>query len=196
MCQILVYITLFSIDQINLPLPVVFTYTWKGKEIARKVETEQKVYLKIRKKLFCQVNRQLHEGFKKIFYCTRKDHFQELEKNYQIFGQKTPLWITPEKNTKNAKKSYDYELHITIEGFSIICFIFVISFLIGWIILKLVRYAARVRQDLIRNRLDQQFGDQAVHVLRKIPTAVLNETYFDGNDSAMDNCAICLEDCK
>lgn len=180
----------------DLPLPVVFTHMWKGKEIVRKLDTKQKVYLKLRKELFCQAIREFQEASKLSFHCKRRNYYHEFEEMNQDFDMQIPSWILPRKNTKNTKTSYEYKLQITIEGFSVVCSAFVVAFLTAWITLKIVRYLARIRHDLIENRLDRQFSDQAARVLKKIPATVFNEANFDGNENSIDNCAICIERSK
>ena len=194
--KILEHVIHFSIAHIDLPLPVVFTQMWKGKEIARKVDSKQKVYLRLRKDLFCQALREFQESSNQIFHCKHRNYYNAFEEMNQGFDMQIPSWILPRKNTKNSKKSYEYKLHITIEGLLVACSAFVVSLLTAWIIRRIARYVAQIRHDLMQNQLDRQFSDQAARILKKIPTAVFNEADFDGNENSIDNCAICIDKCK
>ena len=168
---------------------------WKGKEIVNKIIGGKEVYLEMKKALFCQVEKREKSSRNKVFQCRPRNEFAHLKHLEQSVVKQKSDWLK-EENDENDNDDDDDELHKITEAFSFIFFILAVSFLIGWLILRLIIYVVKIQNNQVKERLERQFGKQASQVLLKIPITILNETDIIEKDLSKDTCAVCIENCK
>ena len=166
---------------------------WKGKEIVNKIIGGKEVHLEMKKALFCQVEKREKSSRNKVFQCRPRNDFEHLKHLEESIIKQKSDWLKAENDEKDKD---DDELHKITEAFSFICFILVASFLIGWIVFRLIIYVVKIQNNQVKERLDRQFGKQASQVLLKIPLTILNETDIIEKELSIDTCAVCIENCK
>ena len=111
-----------------------------------------------------------------------------------IFHKREPTW--EEGVNKEVNRTGTHEFHHSTRILSLICLVLVVILFFGWLTFKLINYTVRKRHDRAKNQLDQKLYRQAARILKNIPTTVLVEDAFNGNDSSFDTCAVCIENCK
>ena len=131
-----------------------FTQRWKGNQIVGKINRKQKIHLTLEKALFCQNNEPTHNSMPSVTRCSPEYNFKPFRPFDGILDKRKPTWEEGVSNEVNIVGTPDF--HGTTGILSLICFVMVVVFFLGWLILKLISYTVRKRQDRERKQLDQK----------------------------------------
>jgi hypothetical protein len=165
-------------------IPSVFTYSWKGEEIIRKINAGYKVYLNIEKASHCRSDEPSFPKKPSVLLCVRPDEYPHFR---DMLDKHSPFWNWGLNGRINGT---------TIQGqkrtsvlFVSVSFIILMLISLAWLIFY---YVQRFRYIHAKDQLERKLCSQAKRALQIISTSVLKKDDLEAKDF-FDTCAVCIE---
>eukprot|EP00093_Oithona_nana_P001479 01479.XXX_2201_3897_1 [CDS] Oithona nana genome sequencing. len=168
------------------PMPSVFTYHWKGMEIAKLVQEHQRVTLAVKKGSHCTsaAKGANPKNPSQVIYCTPEDTWEQFQ---NLLTKQSPFWNW---NVTAIKGAYDFNEKRTSVLFVSVSFIILMLISLAWL---LFYYVQRFRYIHAKDRLERRLCGQAKRALAIIPIITLTK---DEDDEDSDTCPVCIEEYK
>ena len=160
------------------PMPSVFTYHWKGMEIAKLVQEHQRVTLAVKKGSHCTsaAKGANPKNPSQVIYCTPEDTWEQFQ---NLLTKQSPFWNW---NVTAIKGAYDFNEKRTSVLFVSVSFIILMLISLAWL---LFYYVQRFRYIHAKDRLERRLCGQAKRALAIIPIITLTK---DEDDEDSDTC--------
>lgn len=179
----------------RFPIPSVFTYQWKGKEILKLMRTYSPIYINLQEGSFCRTHilkgdkENKNHKPKTMLYCTESDIWDDIS---QIL-RKSPgspfwPWNVTRSNSGSGSSVSDYEKRTSVLFVSI-SFIVLMLISLAWLVFY---YVQRFRYIHAKDRLERKLCTQAKRALNIISTSVLKKDDLEMKDFS-ETCAVCIE---
>lgn len=159
-------------------MPSVFTYHWKGMEIAKLVQEHQRVTLAVKKGSHCTsaAKGANPKNPSQVIYCTPEDTWEQFQ---NLLTKQSPFWNW---NVTAIKGAYDFNEKRTSVLFVSVSFIILMLISLAWL---LFYYVQRFRYIHAKDRLERRLCGQAKRALAIIPIITLTK---DEDDEDSDTC--------
>ena len=167
----------------KFPIPSVFTYHWKGKEILNYTKAIEKVYVSLQEGSHCRTT-QMSENASKILYCTPTDPWDDIESMLKKTSN-NPFWNW---NGTRDTDSFNVEKRTSVLFVSV-SFIVLMIISLAWLIFY---YVQRFRYMHAKDQLERKLCSQAKRALSIISTSVLKKDDLEMKDFS-ETCAVCIE---
>ena len=170
----------------QFPIPSVFTYNWKGLEIANLIRKYGRVVLRLHKGSRCRTTAAYEGTNLSLYSCIPLDEWQDFQNllmktqgnwNWNITGIRSGAF-DPEKRTSVLFVSVSFMILMLIS--------------LAWLVFY---YIQRFRYIHAKDQMERKLCSQAKRALAIISTNVVKKDDLDQRDFA-DTCAVCIETCK
>ena len=163
-------------------MPSVFTYHWKGVEIAKLVQDHANVNLSVKKGSHCTsaAKGENPKNPSQVIYCTPEDTWEQFQ---NLLNKQSPFWNW---NVTAIRGAYDFNEKRTSVLFVSVSFIILMLISLAWL---LFYYVQRFRYIHAKDRLERRLCGQAKRALAIIPIITLTN-----DEDESDTCpGTCLE---
>lgn len=171
------------------PIPSVFTYFWKGKEIRSLLQDHSLVFLGLERGSHCEaVTRQVKDGDSEaasaaaasaqVLYCTPEETWRQFQ---HLFKKQSPFWNL---NLTALQGNYDFNEKRTSVLFVSVSFIVLMLISLAWLIFY---YVQRFRYIHAKDKMERKLSGQAKRALAIIPTIAIKKDMQEEDNP--DTCA-------
>lgn len=167
------------------PIPSVFTYNWKGREIVGLVRKRERVVLRMHKGSRCRTAATFEDVSVSMYSCIPLDEWEDFQ-NMLLKKHGSSFWnwnITGMKSTVYSVEKRTSVLFVSVS------FMILMLISLAWLVFY---YIQRFRYIHAKDQMERKLCSQAKRALAIISTSVLKKDDLDKKDFA-DTCAVCIE---